>query len=259
MTGSNRKLVILQNRDAHLFRELAVMRVIDREQAKVVAGFHSTTRANARLLALTKAGFLRRFFWGSVGGARKALYALSLRGAQIAGVPYRRPRRGQNQILAADSLAAHQLGMNEIYCALKYPLVLDHCAVKFLRWIGFQEPLTGTGLVPDGYAEMETPARVLALFFEMDLGSESRNVWEKKVQAYLSYAASGNFAVQFGQPQFRTLVVTNSEARLRALRAATAPLTYKVFRFTALERIKREGFWASIWQRPTGDDRQTLI
>jgi hypothetical protein len=258
MGGINRKLVILQDRDVHLLHELAVMRVIDREQAKIVAGFRSTTRANVRLLALTRAGFLRRFFWGSVGGARKALYALSLRGAQIAGVPYRRPRRGQNQVLAADSLAAHQLGINEIYCALKYPLVPDR-AVRFLRWIGFQEPLTGTALIPDGYAEIETPTKVLALFFEIDLGSESRNVWERKVQAYLSYAASGNFAFQFGQPQFRTLVVANSEARLRALRASTAALTLKVYRFSTLERIKREGFWASIWQRPTGDDRQTLV
>jgi len=48
MAGNDRKLVILQDRDMHLMRELAVMRVIDREQAKVVAGFGSTTRANAR-------------------------------------------------------------------------------------------------------------------------------------------------------------------------------------------------------------------
>ena len=79
MAGNDRKLVILQDRDMHLMRELAVMRVIDREQAKVVAGFGSTTRANARLLGLSQAGFLRRFFWGTVGGARKALYALSPR------------------------------------------------------------------------------------------------------------------------------------------------------------------------------------
>src|SRR5665213_336542 len=93
MAGNDRKLVILQDRDMHLMRELAVMRVIDREQAKVVAGFGSTTRANARLLGLSQAGFLRRFFWGTVGGARKALYALSPRGAEIVGVPDRGPRR----------------------------------------------------------------------------------------------------------------------------------------------------------------------
>ena len=45
--------------------ELAVMRVIDREQAKVVAGFGSTTRANARLLKLTRAGTPEAVLYGS--------------------------------------------------------------------------------------------------------------------------------------------------------------------------------------------------
>ncbi|HEY3826225.1 MAG TPA: hypothetical protein VGL82_16780 [Bryobacteraceae bacterium] len=87
MAGSNHKLVIVQARDLHLMRELAVMRVVDREQAKIVAGFRSTTRANTRLLGLTELGYLHRFFWGSVGGARKGLYALSAKGAALAGVP----------------------------------------------------------------------------------------------------------------------------------------------------------------------------
>ena len=56
MTGNNGKGIVLQERDRHLLKELAVMRVIDREQAKCVAGFGSTTRANNRLLALTRPG-----------------------------------------------------------------------------------------------------------------------------------------------------------------------------------------------------------
>src|SRR5690348_2797481 len=74
MLGNNRKGIILQERDRHVLRELGVMRVIDREQAKIVAGFGSTTRANTRLLALVRAGFLRRYFLGMVGGAHKSLY-----------------------------------------------------------------------------------------------------------------------------------------------------------------------------------------
>lgn len=49
MTGNNRANTVIQERDQHLLRELDVMRVIDREQAKEVAGFGSTTRANASL------------------------------------------------------------------------------------------------------------------------------------------------------------------------------------------------------------------
>src|ERR1039458_886835 len=65
MTGNNGRGIVLQARDWQLLQELAVMRVVDREQAKIVAGFGSTTRANVRLLALTRAGLLRRFFLGS--------------------------------------------------------------------------------------------------------------------------------------------------------------------------------------------------
>ncbi len=258
MAGNNGTLVILQDRDVHLLRELTVMQVIDREQAKVIAGFTSTTRANARLLALTQAGYLRRFFWGTVGGARKALYALSPQGAAVAGVPYRGPRRARDQVLAMDLFTLHQLETNELYCMLKYrPVPNDH--VKLIRWQSFHEPLRGTTLIPDGYAEVEIPGKLVALFFEVDLANETRGVWQGKVQAYLSYAMSGNCKVDFGQPQFRTLAVANSERRLASLRAATATLTYKIFWFTTLERIKREGLWANVWQRATGDARRTLL
>jgi hypothetical protein len=257
MAGNDRKLVILQGRDMHLMREIGVMRVIDREQAKIVAGFGSTTRVNARLLALTDAGFLRRFFWGGVGGARKALYSLSRRGADLAGVPSRGPRRGRDQILAVDFFSMHQLQVNEMYCTLKYRPLPN--SARFVRWVSFDEPIQGTALISDGYAEVGIPSKIFALFLEVDLGSENRAVWQGKVRAYLSYAASGTFTRQFGQSQFRTLVATNSESRLTSLRTATAALTDKIFRFTTLERIKRDGFWGTIWQKPTGNERQALL
>jgi hypothetical protein len=257
MGGNNQKVVILQDRDVRLLRELAVMRVIDREQAKMVALFGSTTRANARLLALTQAGFLRRFFWGNVGGARKALYALSPRGAEIVGVTDRGPRRRRDEVLAADFFSLHQLRVNDLYCTLKYRTLPKNAT--FVRWISFHEPLEGTTIIPDGYVEIEITGKLFALFFEVDLGTENRKTWQQKVQRYLSYAASGNFARQFGNPQFRVLVVANSESRLTSLRLATATLTEKIFRFATEERIKQETFWGTVWQKPSGNERQAPI
>ena len=115
MTGNNGRGIVLQARDRQLLQELAVMRVVDREQAKIVAGFGSTTRANVRLLALTRAGLLRRFFLGA-GAGRKALYAMSAKGAQLVGVPMRGPRRQSDEVLVADFFVQHQLTVNEIYC-----------------------------------------------------------------------------------------------------------------------------------------------
>jgi hypothetical protein len=159
MSGNNN--LILQARDRHLLEELAVMRVLDREQAKVVAGFGSTTRANTRLLALVRAGLLRRFFIGS-GGGRRALYALSLKGAQVVEVPVRGPRRPQDALLVADYFVGHQLAVNGIYCALKYGTIpVPH--VTFHRWLSFFEPVVpGISLIPDGYVEFMTPAGIIA-------------------------------------------------------------------------------------------------
>jgi hypothetical protein len=259
MTGNNKKAIILQDRDRHLLRELGTMRVIDREQAKCVAGFGSTTRANARLLALTRAGFLRRFFLGTTGGAMKAIYALSLKGAELVEVPCRGPRRGQGQVLAADFFVAHQLAVNGLYCAMKYRAIPGD-GFRFVRWISFEEPLSPTiRLIPDGYAEVAAPQKPIAMFVEVDLGNESRSVWRKKVEEYLRYAVSGDFANRFEQTQFRVLVVANSDRRLSSLRATTAALTEKIFWFTTQAAVNRDGVWSPIWRRATGDIHQSLL
>lgn len=251
--------MIVQDRDRHLLRELSVMRVIDREQAKRVAGFGSTTRANCRLLSMSRAGLLRRFFLGTVGGARKALYALSPDGAQLVGVPCRGPRRPQGGTLVADFFVMHQLRVNEIYCALKYAPIPNPDA-RFIRWLAFHEPLEpGLPLIPDGYFEVATPKKVLAAFVEVDLGHESRGVWRAKVEGYLRHAVSGAFAERFGQTQFRTLVVADSERRIASLRTATAEVTLKIFWFTTFDAVHRHGFWSPIWQRAKNDARLPLM
>ncbi len=255
MSGNNR--MMLQPRDLHLLRELAVMRVLDREQAKVVAGFHSTTRANARLLALTRAGLLRRFFLGS-GGGRKALYALSPKGALAADVPARGPRRPQDALLVADYFVGHQLAVNGIYCALKYGII-PVPLVMFHRWLSFQEPVAeGIGLIPDGYVEFVTPSGVTACFLEVDLGHESQTVWKGKAEHYLQLAVSGKYREHFGHERFRVLVVANSERRLHSIRKTVAAITQKIFRFATLASVG-SGFFAPVWFRPNDSQPTTLI
>ncbi len=254
MTGNSH--MIVQPRDLHLLRELAVMRVIDREQAKVVAGFKSTTRANTRLLALTRAGLLRRFFLGS-GGGRKALYALSSKGAQLVEVPIRGPRRPQDAMLIANFFVQHQLTLNNIYCALKYqPIPVPQ--VAFHRWLSFHQPMISqVNLIPDGYVEFITPAGIAACFLEVDLGHESLPVWKEKARNYLQVALSREFQKQFGHDRFRILVLANSERRLHSIRKTVALVTQKLFWFASLESVKND-FFSSVWCRPT-DNKLTPL
>ena len=258
MVGNN-KGIIVQDRDRHLLRELAVVRLVDREQAKCIAGFGSTTRANTRLLALTSAGLLRRFFLGTTASGRKALYSMSKRGADLVEVPYRGLRLGTDETVVVDFFVTHQLRINEINCTVKYRAIPTP-GVQFVQWRSFYESIdTAIPLIPDGFVELRTPAKTLALFLEVDLGNESRTVWRAKVQSYLRHAVSGTFERQFGHAQFRTLVVASSERRLASLRTATAELTDKIFWFTTFESITKLGFWSPIWNRPKDHNLQPLI
>ncbi len=259
MTGNNGRGLVLQERDRHLLRELGVMRVIDREQTKCVAGFGSTTRANTRLLALARAGLLRRFFMGTDAAGTKALYTLSPNGAALAGSGYQGLRRGRDEVLVADFFVNHQLKINEIYCILKYrPIPIPDA--RFVRWVSFSGPVeTGSALIPDGYAEIASPGTFLAAFLEVDLGHETRSTWAKKVRGYLRLAMSDTFPEQFGKDRFQVLAIANSERRLESLRLATAAEIDRIFWFTTFEAVARDGLWSAIWKGPEDDQLQTLL
>lgn len=259
MNGNEHRGMVIQERDRQLLRELSVMRVIDREQAKVVAGFGSTTRANARLLLLTRAGLLRRFFLGTKAGGAKALYTLSLKGARLVGVPESGPRRRQDEAVVADFFIQHQLATNEVYCALKYG-ERTPAGIVFSRWMVFpKKPVPGLRLIPDGYVELGTPSGIVAAFLEVDLGHERLRVWQDKVRNYLDLAVTGNFEREFKQERFRVLVVADSRRRLDKIREAVLTVTDKIFWFATFESIRRQGTFAPIWQRPKGEEPQLLF
>lgn len=264
MNGNELKMrvsrgMVLQERDRHLLRELAVMRVIDREQAKAVAGFGSGSRTNRRLLQLTHAGLMRRFFLGTSAGGRKALYSLSPTGARLVDVPHRGLQRRSNEVLATDFFAQHQLAVNGIYCRLKYQPI-PVAGALFVRWIAFFQPISsGLRLIPDGYVEFNSPSEVIAAFLEVDLGGETLRVWQEKVRNYLQLALSGEFERQFRQSRFRVLVIAQSERRMRSLQKTVAAITQKLFWFSTLDLIERAGFFGPVWLRPRTDRTQTLI
>lgn len=130
---------------------------------------------------------------------------------------------------------------------------------KITSWLTFRKPIAARGLIPDAYFELQTSAGVRAQFLEVDRGTESLGVWQKKITGYLQLAASGEFSRTFERQQFRVLVITRSERRLHHLRALIAKITDKIFWLTTFELITQQGFWSSAWFRPTGDLRHSLF
>lgn len=259
MSGNRRRTgLVIQERDQRLLSELATMRIIDRELAKLVAGFNSTTRANARLLKLTRAGFLNRFFVGTVKTGLKAIYTLSPTAGDLLGIKYRRISRSHGKTLLSDLFVDHQMRINEIHVAAKHrPLPPGN---RFVRWIAFHQPLSqASRLVPDGYFEIQTASGIRAMFLEVDLGNQAMRVWQEKARAYLQFAVSGDFSRLFRQSQFRVLVITTSARRLRSIRSTIAKHTDKIFWLSYFETINRAGFWSAVWSRPASDQPVSLI
>ncbi|MGA2005708.1 MAG: replication-relaxation family protein [Terriglobales bacterium] len=259
MAIDNKNGLVLQDRDRHLLRELAGLRIIDREQAKLIAGLGSTTRANARLLALTRAGLLKRYFLGTAGPGQKALYGISRKGAVIGNAPYRGLQRRADEPIIADLFVLHQLAVNDLYCSLKYvPIPLP--GVTFQRWVHFFQPIVPEiRLIPDGYVEFATEGRPVAAFLEIDRGVETRKTWTEKTERYLQLARTGTFTRLFHKPGFDVLVIANSERRVRSIREAVAPLTTKLFWFSTFEAVRGPAFFGFVWLRPSGENRVSLI
>ena len=259
MTGSKRTGIVVQQRDRQLLSELAVMRIIDREMTKLVAGFSSTRRANARLLQLTKAGLLRRFFVGSIAHGRKAVYTLSPKGGEFVAAKLGGISRPAGRLVIGDAFVEHQTNINEIYVALKHRPA-PQAGVRLRRWITFRQSISeAIKLTPDGYFEILAGDSTRAMFLEVDLGTEALKVWQQKTASYLQLAVSGAFTQRFGPPQFRVLVVASSEKRLTKIRTTVAKSTDKIFWFTTFENIHRDGFWSPVWLRPTGGQRLSLL
>lgn len=259
MSGNRgRARIVIQPRDRQLLSELATMRIIDGDLSRLVAGFRSTTRVNTRLLKLTRAGLLNRFSVGTIGGGRKAIYTLSPAAGTLLGIEYRRISRSHGKTLVGDLFVEHQMRVNQVYALVKHRPLPDR--FRFVRWLTFYQPLAKTSrLVPDGYFEIQTPSGIRAMFLEIDLSNQSRKVWEQKIRSYLQFAVSGDFERLFRQQQFRVVVITTSERRLRNICTAIAKHTDKLFWLTDFESINRVGFWSSVWLRPTGDHRGPLI
>jgi hypothetical protein len=256
-TRARRKGLIIQARDREVLWQLSLMRMADRDQLMTAAGFHSITRINARLLSLYRAGLIRRFFIG-FGAGRKAIYALSPKGAQLISVPCRGPRRRQNELLAADFTTLHQLAINEVYCNLRFGPKPPY--VRFVNWLPFTEPVDhDRRLIPDGYVELRTPSDIDCAFLEIDLGTEELKVWKEKARQYLRFAASGEFSLKFRQPRFRVLVLAHSARRIKFIRAAVAEITQKIFWFAVLDETRGDKFFDPVWLRPTGDTHQSLF
>lgn len=198
-------------------------------------------RANSRLLALTRAGHLKRSFIGTLPGGRIARY-----------------RKRSDRARWSEAQARHQLAINTLHLA--FLRGAPNAGVSFRNWRRFPEALAPElRLVPDGYAEVEVLGKAEGCFVEVDQGTESRAVWRGKARFYVQLTVGGHFARVFSPERFRVLVVAPSERRERSIAAAIASVTPKLFYISTRQLINRSGPFSPVWLRPEGETRKPLF
>jgi len=251
--------IVVQPRDLALLREIDRLRLVDREDARLLAGFGSVTRANTRLHALYLAGLLARQPAGTVLGGHKFLYALTPSAARLIGARYQPPPWNPHGTLAWSGTLEHQLAINRVYVGLRQSDV-QASGPRLLRWTTFSQPISSTiRLSPDAYLELEIPDGVRAVFLEVDRGTETRRIWDRKVAAYIALATSGEFTARFGHAQFRVAVIAPSMHRLYGIRTCIARRIDKLFWLTHSRHQTRDWFAQPVWLRPHGNELHFLI
>jgi hypothetical protein len=250
---------ITTRRDLSILRTVALARVLDGEQIRIVGGFSSTRRTNRRLLKLVRAGLLRRWFVGTAAGGQKALYGLSPQGASLIG----EAKQGliswkQDSLITSSQFLAHQQAVNAVFILARFGTLPSGLSCE--RWLRPMLPLSpSVPLIPDGYFEMRQGGTLLPMFLEADLGTESSTIWRRKVELYLKLALGGEFERLFGERRFRTLVLLPSSRRLESVRTTIAKRTEKLFWLSTREQVESQGLWGRIWLRSTGAERLRLV
>ena len=183
---------------------------------------------------------------------------MSRKGSALVGSPHRVVSRRFGQTAVGDLFVDHQMRINQFYVAMKFG-PLPH-GVKFSSWRSFSKPISpNTQLIPDALLELQASAGIRAHFLEVDMGTETRTVWDRKIRGYVQFALSGDFSRIFAEHQFRVLVLATSEKRLTNIRSVVAKHTDKIFYLATFKSIESSGLWSSVWLRPTGDQRQSLL
>jgi hypothetical protein len=255
MNGNKYSPILLTGRDLKLLRSLAEVKILDREQIQQLLDFGSVTRVNERLSRLRDAGLLHRYFLGTRAGGRKALYTISTRGTNTIGRERTwKLQRAEDELLIGEGFVEHQLAVNWCWISMK-----REAKSNLIRFERFNEPISPSlPLAPDGYAELNLSGGVQPVFLEIDLGTETSRVWNSKVDRYLKFAISGEFVRIFQQQRFKVAVVCTSARRLESLRRIVGKHTTKLFYFSLIQNIKRDGVCAPHWLRAEGEQRYPL-
>ena len=252
-----KNLMELQDRDKKIISLCHKFHFLTQEQIRLLLDFGCQVRAGIRLRKLFDNGYLSRRFIPVFQGRAKILYYPGPKGVELiseqAGIDLLKLKQKRKQLLEIKSTSLpHFLLINEFRTAFSLasknnPEIIPK-SWKTQKEIPLQ--IEGREFYPDAYLIYSFRNKVYSHFIEIDRSTESNKRIEEKVDNYLQYGLGGHYQRQSGFLFFRTLIVCQSEARLKNIKRLIEGKTDKMFWLVIQEDISDERILGRIWQRP---------
>ncbi|MDP2960722.1 MAG: replication-relaxation family protein [candidate division Zixibacteria bacterium] len=218
--------------------------------------FSSKSFADRRLRKLYDHEILERIIRPVTQGKAELLYAIGPEGArQLSGhlgIPKDKLGWSQKGNGVKPEFIQHQLDLNSLRLAIE-DVIEKSSGYTLLRWENNIKIKVkrGLNLIPDAYLSLATPRGNTFFFLELDRATETvTGKFRKKMESYQIIRERGEFKRQFGRENFRVLIVTTSEARLKSLLGVFNDMRLKIlFWLTTFDLILSETILGNIWLR----------
>lgn len=265
----------LEERDEQLLCDLLLHRAMSREQIQQLH-FTSVVRCNARLRQLFDHRFVLRHYPPAAPFGGQAVYTLGKAGVPLVA------RRLDMDLPEATRLARsnytptfleHTLALVDVYLAFRRAVaqwadVQIECWLPEVQCRHEWEIRAAAGgkwkketFKPDAFVRLQVSgdAEYRNFFLEADLGHTSSRQFLGKLMTHQRYLESGLFEQTYAGRDFKTLVVTTGQRRLRNLRALVEQNNSHLFWFTTFDAIQHASVTGPIWQTPLEDGLMTLV
>lgn len=260
-------------RDLEILKAVYEYRAVTHSQlTQLVFENNHPSVATKRLYALYHNGYLERMFLPARGGVAVSptVYLLGEKGAHELSLSgkYLNFYWAKDHLKVGTLFLGHTLSIGEF--RLQITLACRKAGITLEEWRGERElkknydrveVKTSTGstfqqpIIPDGYFVLHTPQGKRHFVLELDRGTMEGKRFKAKVQGYTEYFKSGAYKDRFGTKSLRVLTVTESQRRMKNLKAISERVGGKSrFWFASLDTLTRDNILSQpVWdvaQRP---------